>query len=304
LPPEQAQELAGRLLQDRDALTAALERAHRAGKPSGATALLELLDGLAARLDARDPAVAQKLRDLGRALRCADRVAGALVQGDFGALLAELGALREPGERAALLNALQRAEDQIRAMVDLVALCGSAAERLAAQRFLHALQVGRDAAAQGRSPEQILKDVLTEGLGKPLQEAVASLDRLTSTLADAAHELSQKLNVWALLDFNAMGDDQARDAIKQLAAKGILHALPADKKAELARAILQTPWSDGVLDDDEQALLVLLSETKKYDPVEFYQLIATIGWAELDDHFDGHEHDELLRLCAPDSAPL
>jgi hypothetical protein len=50
------------------------------------------------------------------------------------------------------------------------------------------------------------------------------------------------------------------------------------------------------LDEDEDAILTILRETKTRSPAEFLQLTASATWEALDTDFNGEQYDQLEAL--------
>lgn len=87
-------------------------------------------------------------------------------------------------------------------------------------------------------------------------------------------------------------DDEARAAVNSMSAQGLLAILPSQYKIELMNRML-----DGAVgDEDEDAILTTLRDTKTRSPAEFLQLGASATWETLDSSFDGEQYDQLELL--------
>jgi hypothetical protein len=87
-------------------------------------------------------------------------------------------------------------------------------------------------------------------------------------------------------------DDAAEDLTGALFSEGLLADAPTDVKIKLIQEMI-----DGATEDaQEQRILQILEETKLKDPQEFYQIVAAVGWDELDSNLHGDEWDKFMRL--------
>lgn len=236
-----------------------------------------------------------------------DLIAGQLTRGDYGLLLLTLNDLFNvnlagfPARSVALFNALRRTERYVLAMERAIDIVGSSGQQASARTFSRTRTLFLNSFPQvpppgppGTPPPPAFLAAVTAAI----QSVSTSLNGLAGTFQDlatsveAAASTVESVTVGGLL--GTTDDDKARSLVSSLAAEGLLALLPAGYKSVLIDRLL-----DGsVGDDDEEAILTVLRETKIRSQAEFLQLGAAATWDRLDSAIDGEQYDALNALFA------
>jgi hypothetical protein len=127
-------------------------------------------------------------------------------------------------------------------------------------------------------------------IGQFLNRAINSFEELADAVRDIAQVIGD-LNFSKL--FGSSDDETARNVTNELFSRTLLALSPSRFKLDLINIMLDS-LSTG--DEDEQAILKILEESRKRSVAEFLQLIAGATWERLDYNMDGQESDELYRL--------
>jgi hypothetical protein len=129
-----------------------------------------------------------------------------------------------------------------------------------------------------------------------LDNAVGTILTAITGVAGTSQDLlaANQAVVDAIRDINAgqlldtVADDRAVSTTNTMSAEGLLVALPSPYKSKLVDRML-----DGACEEEEDAILVIVRETKTRTHAEFCQLGASATWETLFDSFDGSQYDEL-----------
>ena len=157
------------------------------------------------------------------------------------------------------------------------------------QRFMNTYDAFMNSFNPNVPPQNVLQQVLTK-LGQIPGDVKAEFQELKTAIDAMVKEIRDNLTIDHMLGSDL--DDKAEDIVGSLLAKGLLDDAPTDVKIKLIQAL-----NDGFTGDaQEQRILDILRETKKRDPAEFYQIVAAVGWDELDSNIDGEEWDDFMKL--------
>lgn len=229
-------------------------------------------------------------------------VARNLYEMDYGQLVKYLpdmadGAL--PAEkRSAVFQVFRLFAPEFSAMAEWVGAAGDADQQARLKRFNNvkdAFILNFNAQA---APQDLLDQILA-ALKDIGEEVIGSIDDLRAMLAQLAKELA---TIVTLDNFTgAAADDNARLFINRLKSMtqgsvNILARLPLAAKQQLCAYCL-----DGFTgDEDEEAILNVLSVTKQASHAEYFQLLTALTMTVLDDSIQGDEWDSFLALlkCA------
>jgi hypothetical protein len=226
-------------------------------------------------------------------------VAKNLYEGDYGALLKLLPDLADGDlsreQRVALFEVMRHFSPDFIAMGELMKKYGNSNQQVQLTRFdnvkdafIHHFDPSLDASS-------VLDDILAalNDIGESVTGALADLRAMVGLIAqDMLMTLS-----WDKFT-GADTDDNARQFIEQLVSMpvsgniNILSRLPTSAKQQLCGYCI-----DGVtLDEDEEAILDVLSTTRKSNRAEFFELCGMLSLTTLDDNIHGDEWDRFLSL--------
>lgn len=268
--------------------------AQRSGQPSKAHHLKRVLEMLADMTT--DPAEKSRLRQLAFEVQYTRDISENLRTGDYAQLLNYLPVLADPNaspeERTAVFETLRRQRDELRAMEAIVDEVGTPSQKAQMQRFMNTYDAFMDGFNPKLPPQDFLQQVLQK-LGEIPGDVKAEFQELKSAIDSMVKELRESLTIDHMLGSDL--DDKAEDLVGSLLSKGLLDDAPTDVKVKLIQALNDGPTGDA----QEQRILDILRETKQRDPAEFYQIIAAVGWEELDSNVDGEEWDTLMKLMNP-----
>ncbi|MEM7200136.1 MAG: hypothetical protein AAF628_07715 [Planctomycetota bacterium] len=285
----------------------------RTGNAGQQTAMLSGVKELLRAMANRAPAGSDLRSDLvqaGHQVNYTEKMVEDLKNGDYVSLVGMLPDLFDPNlppeQRQALRETLRRFEPEIRATETLMREKGDIQQRSKLGRFMNARRDAIDLydSTGGQLPQtnqlQQFLDDITGAAGGVIDE----LEDFRTMFAKALGEVSGLLDSAVGKAFDHVDDDEARNLINLLNAKdgregdaaSLLAYLPFDAKAMLINDIIDSGFGDGVLDDDEQAILDVLRETMEKDPAEFFRLVNAVGFDKLDTHVQGDEWDEFMRL--------
>ena len=229
-----------------------------------------------------------------------DRICTELGRGEYKLLLTTLADLfndrnpQFPIPNIALFNMLRRWERHFVAMEGIIELLGDVRQNADFKRFMNARRNFMDnfPPVPPSSPGAFLAAI---------QQAIQNLSEVVANtfedLKDAVQAVATTINNFnAPQLFGSSDDNKARNVVNSMSGAGGLAFLPTDYKVELNNRMLESSIVDGVLDDDELAILTVLRETKTRSPAEFLQLAQSATWETLDSRFHGAEVDQLKEL--------
>jgi hypothetical protein len=231
-----------------------------------------------------------------------ERIAGNLEEGDYGELINLIPRLFDPklgaDERWAIYETLKELEPELRAMEDVVRDRGNPTQKTRLRRFMNLYDQSMEQffKSGGKIPEVDVLNEILKAAQAPINKAIETVEDFQDILGFAFDDVKNELN--GLVDrlLNTVEDDEARELVGNLDAKGLLAYIPFDVKHDLIMKMV-----DGFTgDEDERAILDILRETKKNNPAEFYRLVDAVGFGTLDDNIHGDEWDEFMRLMNED----
>jgi hypothetical protein len=296
MTPEEIRQLADQLIGDKKLILKEIAEAERRGPDSKAEKLRATLAVL--KEHAPDELKA-KLVQFSWQVHYTARLGQELRRGNYAELLRFLPDLTDPHlskeQRVALYETLDNLKPEIRAMEAVVNHIGEPNQKAQMQRFMSTYNAFMDSFKANVPPADRLPTILGK-LGRVAQGIEGQFQELKSTVDGAIAEAKDVFNIGQLL--GTKDDDEARELVQFLLSQGLLGNVPTALKVELINKMINTPFYDGTLDGDEQAILHILEETKKTNPEEFYQIVAAVGFENLDGGIDGEEWDSFLRLLA------
>jgi hypothetical protein len=255
------------------------------GLPTRSREFIFLLDDLAGRL----PAQAPDLRALRWDAFYDNRVCVQLEQARYGVLIATLPDMVDPNlpldQRRALFDTLNRRDAELRAMQDFVNVLGTVKQQTDVALFMDARQLFLD----NFTPNPPTPTVI-QGVAAFFNSAASDIAALRADVANATQGVINALSLGHLTE--AEKDDKSREVVGALGGRRAV--LPFKWKASLI-AMMEEGNCD---DDDEQAILQVLTDSKARSIAEFAQLIAAQGWESLSFSFDGQESDDLELLLS------
>jgi len=291
----------------------------RTGRSGQQSEILADLKGLVRELVERAGGDARKdLVRLGHQIAYTERLVENLKHGDYASLVSLLPDLFDPqldkSQRQALRETLRRFEPEIRATELLILERGDVEQRSKLGRFMNARREAID--IYDRSGGQLPKVGELQGFLNQVSDAsnavLAELGDFRQMFALAVKDVTGLLDDAIGKAFDHSDDDEARELINLLNSKegrsgeaaSLLAYLPFDRKVELINDVIDSGFADGVLEDDEQAILDVLRETLEQNPAEFFRLVGAVGYAKLETHVNGAEWDEFTRLVNAATAAL
>lgn len=316
------QELAARLLGpagDAAPLLDAVAQLVRTGESGQQSEMLEDLKGLVQELAAHVTGeVHRDLVELRHQIAYTERVVENLKVGDYVSLVNLLPDLFDPQlekeQRQALRETLRRFEPETRAVEVLIEARGDVEQRSKLGRFMNARRDALDLfdRSGGAAPRSGDLERYLNGIRGVADTALAEAADFRKMFALAVSDVTGLLDDALGKVFGHSSDDEARGLVNLLDSKegragdtaSLLAYLPFDVKVRLIHDMIDTGFADGVLEDDEQAILDVLRETAEKDPSEFFRLINAVGYSKLDTHINGEEWDDFLSLLDRATAGL
>jgi hypothetical protein len=254
------------------------------GLPTHSREFIVLLDDLISWLPAQAP-------DLG-ALRWDafydNLICVQLEQARYRLLIANLPDMLDPtlplAQRRALFDTLNRRDAEFRAMQSFINVMGTVQEHTDVERFMDA--------------RQLFMDNFTPNPPTPIPPPIAAFfnsvaSEIVGLRADVANATQGMINAFTLGNFTETEkDDKSREVNGVLGERRAV--LPFQFKALLIRLMEEGNMDD----DDEQAVLQILTDSKARSIAEFAQLINAQGWESLSFSFDHQEYDDLELLLS------
>lgn len=249
-------------------------------------------------LDAQPPAPTPNIVRLSWEVFYTERICALLEQGEFRLLLDTLPELflvqlpnNPPARSNALFDMLRRWDRLFGAMEVLINSIGSPQQRSNMRQFMDTKRVMMDNfPGPGAAPGAIAAAIAAiisalNGIGSGFQALINTVHGIAGTI--------ETINAPRLLD--TASDDEAVAAINRLSSTGpssSVALIPTGYKLLLIRRML----SGAAEDEEEQATLTVLRDTKQVSAAEFMQLISGVTWEILDSNFNGSEYDQLEEL--------
>ena len=244
---------------------------------------------------------ADQLLQLSWELFYTERICRQLARGEVGPLLDILPHLVNPDpveypviRRVACYEMLRRWASEFEAMDEIVKVVGNANQQRDMLIFMQRRTQFMDNFPPPLAPPSVLMaaistiSTLLGGVAGGFNDLVKAIQATVTTIG----------NLSAPNLLGNLSDDRATSAANGLAPE-LLALLPYDYKRELINGILSgTDIVAGVVDDEEQAILKILSESKKRSVAEFLQLARGVSWETLFNAFDGTEYNRLEELFA------
>lgn len=185
--------------------------------------------------------------------------------------------------REALFELYRMLQPETDAIERVIGQLGNATMAARYQRYLEA----RDAFLQNFS-----LTAPTPGLVDEILRALGEVGDRFDTLVDVVGGIGDAVGGITLDGLmNGVADDEARNAINELAGNDLPH-LPMTMRIELCQRCLAGSTDD----DDEQAIRRVLANTPGERLAERFLMVAALTWEALDSSFDGDEYDQLERL--------
>jgi hypothetical protein len=232
-----------------------------------------------------------------------DLICAQLARGEYRLLQQTLTDLFNPGSQqfpfpvrnVALFNMLRRWDRHFVAMERLISVLGSERQKADVRRYMKTRKLFMDNFPVLQQPPAPPAGFLA-AIQQAIQSITTTLNEVAGTfqnLVDAVQAIVTTIdNINADQLLGNTGDDAARAAVSTMSTQGLLAILPAEYKVQLINKMLDGP----TLDEDEDAVLTILRETKTRSPAEFLQLTASATWEALDTDFNGEQYDQLEEL--------
>jgi hypothetical protein len=232
-----------------------------------------------------------------------DLICTQLARGEYRLLQQTLIDLFNPGSQqfpfpernVALFNMLRRWDRHFVAMERLISVLGSERQKADVRRYMETRKLFMD-----NFPVQQQPPAQPTGFLAAIQQAIQSITTTLTGVAGTFQDLVGSVQAIVTVIENIgkdqllgnIEDDEARAAVNTMSSVNLLTLLPALYKSELINRMLDGP----TLDEDEDAILTILRETKTRSPAEFLQLTASATWEALDTDFNGEQYDQLEAL--------
>jgi hypothetical protein len=244
-----------------------------------------LLDDLSLRL----PAQAPELQALRWEAFYDNRVCVQLERARYRVLMTTLPDMIDPSlpaeQRRAILDTLNRRDGEFRAMQSYINVLGTVQQRTDVERFMDARQLFMENFTPNPPTPTVIQTIAAF-----FNSVASEISALRADVANATQGLINSLDLGHLTESEK--DDKSREVVGVLGERRPI--LPFQWKALLIR-MMEEGNSD---DDDEQAILQILTDSKARSIAEFAQLIAAQGWESLSFSFDGQESDDLEKLLS------
>jgi hypothetical protein len=242
-----------------------------------------LLDDLATRLPARAP----DLLSFSWNAFYDDLLCSRLESGRYRLLLTTLPDMVDPNlsaeRRTALFDTLRRRDAELRAMQDFVTVMGTVQQRTDVERFMDGMRVFLDTFTPAPPTPNILQTIAAF-----FNSVASEINGLRLDVVNAAQGMIDSLTLGHLT--GSEEDDKSREVVGLLSDR--VSVLPFQFKAAMIRMMEEGNCAD----DDERAILEVLTHSKARSIAEFAQLIDAQGWGSLDFSLDWEEHDRLMQL--------
>jgi hypothetical protein len=192
---------------------------------------------------------------------------------------------RPPEQRRALFDTLNRRDAEFRAMQSFINVLGTVQQRTDVERFMDARQLFMDNFTPAPPTPTVIQTIAAF-----FSSLASEISGLRADVANATQGMINSLTLGDLTD--AEKDDKSREAVGVLGQRRAV--LPFQWKALLIRMMEEGNCDD----DDEQAILQILTDSKARSIAEFAQLIAAQNWETLSFSFDGQEYEDLEKLLS------
>lgn len=297
MTPAQIEVTSKELLTDKnsEAILNEVARLGRSGNPNSTaivTALIELVTQLENRTT--DPKLKSKLAEFKHRIRYTSEISEKLAAGDYAGLQNILRDMARPSvpqeQRDAIYETLRDFAPQLQANVKAIQIYGDAKQRADASVFMSRYQSFMKVYHRGDSGGDFL-DKLSAELGLAGQTAEDKYESLNKQLAQTSADLEKTIGntLWKENDM-----DDAAESLTNGLNDEQLGALPTNTKVRMIKDMLDGHTGD----DQEQAILRILRETKKNSPQEFFQIINEVGYENIAYSMTGSEYDEFQNLMA------
>ena len=220
-----------------------------------------------------------------------DLITHNLEQGEFRPLLAvlpEMFVAAPAAQGPALFDMLRHWDREIAAMEVLIAERGTPRQQADMRRFMATRRTLMDNYPQPNPPPA--------GLAAAIAAVIAALNGVGNSfddLRDAVLRIAESIEgISAARLLGTADDDAAVAAINRHSELDSLALLPTAYKIVLIDRAL----SGACEDEEEQAVLTVLRDTKARSIAEFMQLVSATTWEKLFNAFDGGEYDDLEGL--------
>jgi hypothetical protein len=289
IPLEVRQQVADEVVRTRGSVTESVGSMSLRGLASDVREFRVLIDFIQSTGLHHPPQLAQVSWELFYAERICSQLARGEVRLLFGTLPEMLDAALPAVRRVAHYDMMRRWDREFVAFEEIVKAIGSSRQQSDMRRFMEARRLFVDnfptaAPAQPNALQQAILAILG---------ALNSVAGGFQDLAAAVHAIAQAIDDLSVPKlFGTSSDAEAVNATNSLLGKDLLSRLPNAHKIELIERLL-----DGAVEDEEeQAILTILRETKKRSVAEFAQLVAQATWEKLSNSFNGQEYDDLEQL--------
>ncbi|MGH3567958.1 MAG: hypothetical protein ACRDRH_18390 [Pseudonocardia sp.] len=204
-----------------------------------------------------------------------------------------------PVRNIALFNALRRWERHFEALRRAIEVLGTPEQAAAAQKYMERMSVFLGNFPNGpTAPPPAPAGPFLAALNAAIQPALAGLSLVGTTFQDLTSTTQGLVNT---IDEISAGkllgtteDDAATTAANTLSTEGLLALLPFEFKSRLmARIFGGSDFIPSVVDEEEDAALRILEETKIRSVAEFLQVAGASTWEVLSDVMDGDQYDKL-----------
>jgi hypothetical protein len=291
----EVESISSEILSGKKEILAEIANLERTGKGTQAAALRAMVDQLKERANGD---LKTKLDQFSHQIRYTGEINGRIKSGDYSGLLENMRDMADPTkskeERIAIYETLLTIEPELRAMEETIQLYGNSKQKADAEVFMSRYRTFTSTFNENDSAGDFLEKLAAK-LNLTGQTVEDKFEALRSQTAHTVSDVSNSLKLDHFLD--TLSDDQARELANNLYSKdtkGVNHlaSLPTDFKVRLINNMI----SGFTGDEEEQAILHILSTTKEKNPQEFYQIISAIGYDALDSNIHGEEYNEFVRL--------
>jgi len=288
IPFEIRQEVADEIVSNRDRFLDGVAVMALRGLPTSVREFKLLIDFIQATGQHR-PA---ELSQIGWEVFYTERICSQLARAEVRLLfltLPELLDLNQPQvRRIAHFEMLTRWEREFVAFEQLVKVLGNERQKTDVRKFMETRRLFLDNFPP--APQQ------PSAIQQALQTIASALNSVADgfhDVADAVRAIAQAIDELSLSKLAGTASDaEAVDATNSLFGRDLLAPVTFDSKLQLINNLL-----DGAAEDEEeQAILKILQESRKRSVPEFMQLVAGATMEKLLNSFDGQEGDDLVGL--------